>query len=276
MEVVVSGLAGACVAAVLWIGLRPTFAAPVFARTNHRGRPVPVGAGIVAVVATIVVASVERGLVGLGVDQDVLRAGDLVLLAAVGFGLLGFIDDVAEVGEAKGFGGHLRALREGRLTTGGLKLLGGLAVAVAVTGPADADRPGRFVVDALLVAGAANVGNLLDRAPGRTTKVALVLGGVLLATHLSDPPAGVAVVLGSAAGLLVFDLREELMLGDAGANAIGAAVGLGVVLVCSFPVRIAALVLVVVLNVVSERVSFSAVIARTPVLRELDHLGRRK
>ena len=60
------------------------------------------------------------------------------------------------------------------------------------------------------------------------------------------------------------------MLGDAGANAIGAALGLGVVLACSFPVRVAALVVVVVLNVLSERVSFSAVIARTPVLRELD------
>jgi len=276
MEVVVSALAGACVAAALWLGVRPTFAAPIFARTNHRGSVVPVGAGILIVIAALVVAAVERGLVGLGVDQDVLRAGDLVLLAAVGFGLLGFIDDVAEVGDAKGFRGHLGALREGRLTTGGLKLLGGLAVAMAVTGPVDADRPARFAVDALLVAGAANVGNLLDRAPGRTTKVALVLGGVLLATHLSDPPAGVAVVLGAAAGLLVFDLREELMLGDAGANAIGAAVGLGVVLACSFPVRIAVLVLVVVLNVLSEKVSFSAVIARTPVLRELHLLGRRK
>ena len=275
MEVVVGILAGAVVAAGLWLGTRATFAAPMFGRTNHRGAVVPVGAGILVVLAALLLAALERGLVGLGVDQDALRAGDLVLLAALGFGLLGFIDDVAEVGADKGFAGHLGALRRGRLTTGGLKLIGGLAVAVAVTGPIDADRPGRFVVDALLVAGAANVGNLFDRAPGRTTKVAIVAGGVLLVSQWSDPPAGVAVVLGAAVGLLVFDLREDLMLGDAGANPLGAVIGLGVVLSCGFPVRVAALVLVIALNALSEAVSFSSVIARTPGLRELDNLGRK-
>jgi UDP-N-acetylmuramyl pentapeptide phosphotransferase/UDP-N-acetylglucosamine-1-phosphate transferase len=275
VEVLVSGLAGAVAAALLWLGLRSTFAAPLFGRTNFRGATVPVGAGIVLVFAALLVAAVEGGLVGLGVDQEVVRAGDLVLLATVGFGLLGFVDDVAEVGDAKGFAGHLGALREGRLTTGGLKLLGGVALGVVVVAPLDADRPVRVLVDALLVAGAANVGNLFDRAPGRTTKVGVLCGAVLLATHLSDPPAGVAVVLGAALGLLAFDLREQLMLGDAGANPIGAAVGLGLVLACGFPVRIGALVVVVALNALSEKVSFSAVIARTPVLRELDRLGRR-
>jgi UDP-N-acetylmuramyl pentapeptide phosphotransferase/UDP-N-acetylglucosamine-1-phosphate transferase len=276
VEVLLSGAAGAAAAALLWLGTRPTFATPLFARTNHRGAPVPVGAGILVVLGALLVAAVERGLLGLGVDQDVLHAGDLALLAAAGFGLLGFIDDVAEVGVDKGFAGHIGALRHGRLTTGGLKLLGGVAVAIVVTAPVDVDRPARLVVDALLVAGAANVGNLFDRAPGRTTKVALLAAAPLLATHWGDPPGGVAVVVGAALGLLAFDLREDLMLGDAGANALGAVIGLGVVLSCSFPVRAGALVVVVALNALSEVISFSAVIARTPVLRELDRLGRKR
>lgn len=275
MEVLVSGAAGAILAAGLWLAMRSTFAAPLFARTNHRGVAVPVGAGIVAVLAVLFVSVLERGLAGFGADQDVLRAGDAVVVAVVGFGLLGFLDDVAEVGSDKGFAGHLRALRQGRLTTGGLKLLGGVAVAVWVVAAFDLDRPGDLVVDALLVAGAANVGNLLDRAPGRTTKVALVAGAVLLAFNWSEPPPGLAVVLGAALGLLAFDLREDLMLGDAGANALGAAIGLSVVFACPFAIRVAALGLVLVLNALSEVVSFSAVIARTPVLRELDRLGRR-
>ena len=262
-------------AAVLWLGIRPTFAAPIFARTNHRGAVVPVGAGILVVIAALVVAAVERGLVGLGVDQDVLRAGDLVLLAAVGFGLLGFIDDVAEVGDAKGFRGSPRRAARGPAHD---------RRAQAARWPRR--RGGRHRAGRRRPPGAARRGRAAGRRRGQRRQPARpgprvgpprsrwLLGGVLLATHLSDPPAGVAVVLGAAAGLLVFDLREELMLGDAGANAIGAAIGLGVVLACSFPVRIAALVLVVVLNVLSERVSFSAVIARTPVLRELDRLGR--
>jgi hypothetical protein len=85
---------------------------------------------------------------------------------------------------------------------------------------------------------------------------------------------GVAVVAGAVSVLLVPDLREQLMLGDAGANPIGAALGLGVVLTFSPTVRTVVLVVVLVLNLVSERVSFSSVIRSVAPLRVLDDLGR--
>jgi UDP-N-acetylmuramyl pentapeptide phosphotransferase/UDP-N-acetylglucosamine-1-phosphate transferase len=107
------------------------------------------------------------------------------------------------------------------------------------------------------------------------TKVALLAGVVLAAATLLDERLlGTAVVLGAAVGLLWPDLREQLMLGDAGANAIGAALGLGVVLTCAEPVRIGVLLVVLGLNALSEKVSFSAVIGRTAGLRDLDQLGR--
>jgi UDP-GlcNAc:undecaprenyl-phosphate GlcNAc-1-phosphate transferase len=275
MTIAVGLIAGAGVAAVLWLALRATFAAPLFARGNHRGVDVPVGAGIILSLTVLALAAVEQGFVGLGVEQDELAIGDAMLVVALGFGLLGLLDDLAESGQDKGFAGHLRALRRGRLTTGGLKLLGGGALAVLVTGGLDADEPGRLLVDALLVALAANLGNLLDRAPGRTVKVGIIVGGILLLTHADPSPAGVPVVLGAALGLVWFDLREQLMLGDAGANVLGAALGLGTVLACSPGVRLLALVVVAALNVASERVSFSAVIDRVGVLRALDRAGRR-
>jgi UDP-GlcNAc:undecaprenyl-phosphate/decaprenyl-phosphate GlcNAc-1-phosphate transferase len=275
MEVVVGAGAGAVVAAGLWLALRGTFAAPLFARSNHRGASVPTGAGIIVALTLLFLSALERGIYGLGIDQDALHAGSEMVLAVVGFGLLGFIDDVAEVGTDKGFAGHLRALRHGRLTTGALKLFGGVAVAVGAVAVFDAGATLDLVVDVLLVAGAANVGNLLDRAPGRTTKVALVVGALVLALTWSAPPLGLAIVLGAALGLLAFDLREELMLGDAGANALGAALGLAVVFGFSFPVRVGALAVVIALNALSEVVSFSAVIAKTPGLKQLDQLGRR-
>ena len=74
-------------------------------------------------------------------------------------------------------------------------------------------------------------------------------------THLT----AVAMLLGAALGLLVFDLREELMLGDAGSNVLGAIAGLGVVLTCGLAVRVVVLLVVVGLNLASERVSFSRV-----------------
>jgi UDP-N-acetylmuramyl pentapeptide phosphotransferase/UDP-N-acetylglucosamine-1-phosphate transferase len=65
------------------------------------------------------------------------------------------------------------------------------------------------------------------------------------------------------------------MLGDAGANVIGAVLGLGVVLGRGGVTRTTALVLLVVANVAAELVSFSSIIDRVPPLRWLDRLGRR-
>jgi hypothetical protein len=70
-------------------------------------------------------------------------------------------------------------------------------------------------------------------------------------------------------------VREELMVGDTGSNPMGAAVGLGVVVAFGPAVRLSVLVVVLALNLLSERVSFSSVIDRTPPLRYLDRLGRR-
>jgi UDP-N-acetylmuramyl pentapeptide phosphotransferase/UDP-N-acetylglucosamine-1-phosphate transferase len=101
---------------------------------------------------------------------------------------------------------------------------------------------------------------------------------VPLALAAGTSPVGLAVasVVGACAGLLHADLRERLMLGDTGANLLGAVLGLAVVLETSRPVRTVVLVVLVLLNLASERISFSRVIATTPVLRDLDLLGRRR
>ncbi|HZL03019.1 MAG TPA: hypothetical protein VFC48_07830, partial [Cellulomonas sp.] len=71
------------------------------------------------------------------------------------------------------------------------------------------------------------------------------------------------------------DLDERDMLGDGGANALGAALGAVVVLDAPRPVRLALLAGVIGLTLASEKVSFTEVIASTPGLRELDAWGRR-
>lgn len=64
------------------------------------------------------------------------------------------------------------------------------------------------------------------------------------------------------------------MLGDTGANALGALVGAALALVPSAAVRTGALAGVVTLVVASEKVSFSAVIDRVPLARAVDRWGR--
>jgi hypothetical protein len=66
------------------------------------------------------------------------------------------------------------------------------------------------------------------------------------------------------------------MLGDAGANPLGGVLGLGLATALDGRGRVVAVLVLVLLNGLSERYSFSRAIERTPVLRQLDLLGRGK
>lgn len=277
MILIVGVLLGLAAGKVVLALLGPALSTPLFARTNHRGTVLPTAAGLVVAIAAL---GVEAALALADAARlvDLTASGGLRILTmsvVFGFALLGLLDDLAGSGlDGRGFKGHLRALAHGRLTTGGLKLAGGVALAVAVVAPLRGHL-GPLVVDALLVALAANLGNLFDRAPGRTTKVALVAAVALgAATALDEELLGVAVVIGSALALLGGDLRERFMLGDTGANAIGAVLGFGVVIATSLEVRFAVMVLLLALNVLSEVVSFSSLIERAGPLRAFDRLGR--
>jgi UDP-N-acetylmuramyl pentapeptide phosphotransferase/UDP-N-acetylglucosamine-1-phosphate transferase len=278
VTVFVGFLAGVAAGYGGWLMLRPTFAAPIFARENHRGRSVPTAAGLIVPLAVLASETALQLAESLDWEPnavtDAPRASVLVL--ALGLGMLGLLDDLAGAGESGGFSGHLGALRHGRFTTGSLKLFGGAAVAiVAVQGPR-ADSLGRVLLDAALIALCANAANLFDRAPGRTLKVSL-LAFLALAVATGAPAEllGVAVAVGAGAGLLWPDLREQLMLGDVGANVLGGVIGLGVVIATAPTTRTLVLLGVLALNLASEGVSFSKVIDRVPPLRALDRVGRR-
>ena len=199
-----------------------------------------------------------------------------MLFAAFGFGLLGFMDDMLG-SEDRGFKGHVRALAQGRLTSGMLKIIGGAAIALVLASAPGFVTGKRLLADALLIALAANLGNLLDRAPGRAIKCSL-LAYIPIAIVAGAGAVGVAVapLMGATVGILPEDLHERLMLGDTGANVLGGIVGLVVVLECDRTTRNIVLVALVVMNVASEFVSYSAVIDRVAPLRWLDQLGRRR
>jgi len=268
---------GLLAAAALWVLAAAAFGGAVFQRENFRGRLLPTAVGIIVALVVLATDAVVAVVAAAGAEPDAaaLEGLRLTTITALGFGLLGLLDDLGGAGESGGFAAHLRALAEGRLTTGAIKLFGGAAVAVVVVATREPDSIGRVLADGALVALAANLGNLFDRAPGRTIKVTLVAFLVLvLAVGAERELAGVALAVGAGAGLLTADLRERLMLGDAGANVLGAVLGLGVVLACSPGVRTVVLVLVAALNLASEWVSFSRVIAAAPPLRAADRWGR--
>lgn len=283
MNALVAALAGLGAGIGLWVAMADVLRVPALRRLNVHGRVVPVGGGILLVLAVLLVAAGDSLASTVRASSSTVVVPGRVLLVVLGFGLLGLLDDVLESGEVKGFRGHLSSLARGRLTTGAVKLIGGGLIALVVAPPRLDHRLAWLLVDAAVIALSANLANLLDRAPGRVVKAALLVGGAVVATHLAaaevalggSEVVGLAVVLGAAAGLLVPDLREQVMLGDAGANVLGAAIGLALVAELGAVGRLVTLAVVIALNGASERVSFSRVIAATPVLRTFDRLGRR-
>ena len=229
-------------------------------RQNYRGRRVHLAAG-----PALVLAGVAGGALGAGG----LRAALGVAAAGLIAGAVGLFDDLSGDSATKGLRGHLVALRHGRLTSGAVKIpalvVAGLLAGVTVHG-----ITWRAVLDGGFVAGVANLVNLLDLRPGRAAKVLLAGAGVCLAFG-ATAAAGPA---GATLALLPGDLRERVMLGDAGANGAGAAVAASALAAIKLPTLIAGLVVVAALTLLSERVSFSALIDRTPALRWLDQLGR--
>lgn len=161
---------------------------------------------------------------------------------------IGLADDLWS-GPERGFRSHLRA----GATTGTLKLVGIPLVGLLRT---------RSLSGALLVGLAANALNQLDTRPGRALKAYAVAAIPLRA------PLGAAVLLAP------YDLREVAMLGDSGSNALGAMLGLSSVDRLTGRGRWIAIASLAGLTLVGERRSLGRLIESTPVLRELDALGR--
>lgn len=236
-------------------------------RTNHAGRTVSL---------------VEGVALAAGTSAPLALLDPPAGLAVLGAAVAGGVDDLAGTTATKGLRGHLRALQRGEVTTGALKVAAltvGSAAAVwwsdRATAEGGAGRTGlgqaaHTLAGAALVAGSANLANLFDLRPGRALKVAALPATLLAAA--GNPAA--AAVTGAGLAVLPDDLRGRTMLGDTGANPLGAAVGMAAAQTLGTPGRLLALSAVTTLTLASERVSFSAVIDSHPLLRRLDQLGR--
>jgi hypothetical protein len=172
------------------------------------------------------------------------RGGPAVAAVAA----IGLVDDLWS-GPERGIRAHAGAV----WSTGMLKAVGIPLVALART---------RSPSAAVLVGLSANALNQLDTRPGRALKAYTLAAAVLRA------PLGIAVLLGP------YDLRERVMLGDAGSNALGAMLGLKSVERFTGRSRWLAIGALAALNVLGEIRSLGSLIERAPVLRELDRAGR--
>src|SRR5262249_10678198 len=116
-----AGLAAGTARAV-YAGLRrrPPGGAAAWARTNHRGEPVPLLGGPAVAAGRLLASALAPGL------RPRTRAA--MVAAGAGAAALGGYDDLAGGGGRRGFRGHLGALARGEVTTGAVKI-GGIGAA---------------------------------------------------------------------------------------------------------------------------------------------------
>ena len=242
----------------------PPGGAGTWARTNHRGEPVDLLEG------PAVALGLALAAVALSGRTSTRRAGVAGVLGVAVAGAVGGLDDLRGDASAKGFRGHLGALRRGEVTTGVVKIAGvgaaGMLAAVAAR-PRGSSRPG-LLLDGALVAGTANLLNLFDLRPGRALKVA-----ALLSPLAGGGPAAAVLGAGSAARCRGTSPNARCSA-TPGPTRSGTMLGVGL-LQRPRVLRRAALLGVLALTAASERVSFSRVIDSTPALHALDRLGRR-
>lgn len=305
LPVVGAGI-GVC-AGLGYVLRRKRIKASQWERTNFHGVTVSLRGGVAMAGAAVASAAVASALS----DQPRAALGGVV--ASLGGGLAGYIDDVDQGAHdggkvAKGLKGHLGALAHGQVTTGVIKIAGigaSALAASALVGSKATSVSGKaadLALNTVLIAGTANLANLLDLRPGRALKATVLVATPLSyfscaaaktpasgasgaasatpAAPASASPASAQRLLASglnaaAITALVEDLQETTMLGDTGANAGGALLGTSLAANDSWKLRLGATLGVVGLILASEKVSFSKVIAANPALNWLDQLWRR-
>jgi UDP-GlcNAc:undecaprenyl-phosphate GlcNAc-1-phosphate transferase len=248
------------------------------ARENFRGVRLafPLGA-VLATAALVALAPLafldDRGDLEL-LDPELRRW----LPYVIGVAFLGFLDDSLgrgeTVGTPRGWRGHARALREGRLSTGAIKAIGALALAAYVVSGRGLES-WRYLADVGLLILATNAFNLLDLRPGRAEKGLALLGaGLCLGAWTFVPLELLGIFAGPVLVGAAFTLRERAMLGDTGSNLVGAVGGVWLLTTLGGTGRLVALALVAALTVFGELRSISLTIDSVPPLRWLDSLGR--
>ena len=240
-------------------------------RLNFKGRRIPMIAGLAFVLGGEFFYGSEWFLQGLHTSLAAVY-----FLVTLGFGGLGLMDDLKGDRTVGGFAGHLGALRRGRLTTGAAKALGGGLVGLAAGFLISSPRPlGYALLAGLLIALSANTLNLLDLRPGRCLFGFFVgtatVGAMLFSQH--TPAIGFLLWAALAFALILYplDAGGSMMLGDTGANAFGAVLGVAGAIYFA-PLWQGVLVLGLLgFQFWCERYSLSRVIEASPFLRGLDH-----
>ncbi|MFA7147710.1 MAG: hypothetical protein WC109_02630 [Syntrophomonadaceae bacterium] len=267
-------LVGAVVEGVALYFLLNMLLAAGATRKNYRGNDIPVSAGISLLVSVILVF----------LFYVLIRRYDfsfhLYLVGIISICFLGFIDDMLGQRDTLGFKGHFGALFQGKLTTGGLKALGGGMIAFFLAlSLSQLESLGNgwvdILINTLIIALFTNMLNLLDLRPGRAIKgyFFFLLLIILMAAGRVDWLL-ITPLLGAILVYFPVDLKARAMMGDAGSNVLGLTLGYYSIIFLSLPYRAAVLLFLIAMHIYTEKFSLTKTIEQVPLLRLIDQAGR--
>ncbi|HBT20463.1 MAG TPA: hypothetical protein DEA47_03740 [Peptococcaceae bacterium] len=243
-------------------------------RKNYLGLQIPTAAGIAVVVSSAV------SLILFAAFYDYLKVQVLLVLTALlGICLLGLLDDLVGTRDVTGLKGHLRLLLKGKLSTGGLKALGGVFIALAFSLFISDNILQDIVINTLVIALFTNAVNLMDLRPGRAGKFFLLISTLLLVYSYTREIISLyswimLPFISSVLAFISYDLSGKVMLGDTGSNSLGAVLGIMSVLLLPFAMRFFALLLLILLHIYTEKYSLTETIEKVKLLRYIDEWGR--
>lgn len=237
---------------------------------NYKNEEIPSSMGLLF----IIVQTITLSLMNLFIAEDLRHYVLIYLVAFILIGLVGLLDDLVGDKNVKGFKGHIKSLLKGKLTTGGLKASVGFLVALIIS-LYISNSIIETIINTLLISLFTNLINLFDLRPGRASKVFILVSIILLITSWYND---LSILLFSFFGILFrylpIDLKANAMMGDIGSNSLGITLGAYCAITHDLKIKIIYLVVLIVVQMLSEFVSFSKIIEKNKFLRYIDNLGR--
>ncbi|GIM47432.1 hypothetical protein DNHGIG_29810 [Collibacillus ludicampi] len=253
---------------------RKRFVQAGWVRENWQKKSIPSGVGFVCAVPFLLFGVL---LIRFSTYFPVIPVNEYsaLLIWSSGMTLFGWLDDRFGTRDVGGFLGHLRKLMiEGEMTTGLLKAIGGAALSLGVA--ILLNREGYVVlIDGMTMALMANAINLLDVKPGRAIKGVILVGiSILIVSRSVDILLPLLLLFGVILAFFPADMAGQVMLGDTGANFLGAVLGFLLVRMLDVPETCMLLAGLMLFHIYTEFHSLSELIENNRFLRWLDEWGR--
>ena len=239
-------------------------------RPNYKGEMIPVSMGIVFLPMIIINGII---LAFFTVDFISLSCLFIFIFGMMAMFFAGIIDDTIGNRDVSGLKGHFKSLFKGTLTTGGFKALFGGFVGLIISVSISKDIID-IVVNTLVIALSTNLMNLFDLRPGRAIKVYLVIIIAIFTTLTGYIQLLPLLILPNVLAYFNYDLKAKAMMGDTGSNVLGISIGMLMAFGYTLNVRIAWLVFLVLIHLLTEKFSLTKIIEKNKVLNFIDKLGR--